>query len=314
MDDSDPLYSIGDLARRTGLTVKTVRFYSDRGIVTPAGRTAAGYRRYDADAAARLDLVRTLRDLGVDLATIRRVVEREVSLAQVAAEHAAAIDVQIRVLRMRQAVLATAAERGSGTEELTLVHQLARLSEDERSRLVKAFLDEVFHDFTADPRFAGAMRSLSAHLPDDAAPERLQAWVDLAELSEDPGFRAYMRQLVTDEATERERSGGTAGLRRDLAATVDALVAPAVAAGVEPGSPQAVPFVAALDAGCAAFLGPGATSARRTRLTSRASQLNDPRRERYTRLLAVVNGWPQPQSLAPVLDWTVRALAAAPAA
>lgn len=40
--DVDPLYSIGDLARRTGLTVKTIRFYSDRGIVAPAGRSPAG--------------------------------------------------------------------------------------------------------------------------------------------------------------------------------------------------------------------------------------------------------------------------------
>jgi len=33
--NGDTLYSIGELARRTGLTVKTIRFYSDRGIVAP---------------------------------------------------------------------------------------------------------------------------------------------------------------------------------------------------------------------------------------------------------------------------------------
>jgi hypothetical protein len=43
--DGDTLYSIGDLARRTGLTVKTIRFYSDSGIVAPTGRSPAGYRR-----------------------------------------------------------------------------------------------------------------------------------------------------------------------------------------------------------------------------------------------------------------------------
>jgi DNA-binding transcriptional MerR regulator len=68
----DTLYSIGDLARRTGLTVRTIRFYSDRGIVPPADRSPAGYCRYGIDAVARLDLVRTLRDLGVDLSTIRK--------------------------------------------------------------------------------------------------------------------------------------------------------------------------------------------------------------------------------------------------
>ena len=70
-------YSIGELARLTGLSVRTVRFYSDSGVVPPAGRTEAGYRLYDAEALARLELVRTLRELGVDLATIRRVLARE---------------------------------------------------------------------------------------------------------------------------------------------------------------------------------------------------------------------------------------------
>ena len=72
--------TIGELARRTGLTVKTVRFYADRGIVPPSGRSPAGHRHYDAAAVARLELVRTLRELGLDLATIRRVVDREASL------------------------------------------------------------------------------------------------------------------------------------------------------------------------------------------------------------------------------------------
>jgi DNA-binding transcriptional MerR regulator len=66
----DTLYSIGDLARRTGLSVRTIRFYSDRGVLPPTSRSPAGYRRYDLDALARPDLVRTLRDLGVDLAAI----------------------------------------------------------------------------------------------------------------------------------------------------------------------------------------------------------------------------------------------------
>jgi hypothetical protein len=37
---------------------------------------------------------------------------------------------------------------------------------------------------------------------------------------------------------------------------------------------------------------------------------NDPRRERYLQLLAVINSWPAPESLAPVLDWFVQALRA----
>lgn len=82
--DGDTLYSIGELARRTGLTVKKIRFSSDRGIVAPAHRTPAGYRRYGPDAVARLALVRTLRELGLGLDVIRHVTDRKRTLSQVA--------------------------------------------------------------------------------------------------------------------------------------------------------------------------------------------------------------------------------------
>jgi DNA-binding transcriptional MerR regulator len=68
--------------------------------VAPAGRTDAGYRLYDEASVGRLELVRTLRALDVDLPTTRRVLAREVTLAEVAATHAAALDGQIRVLRL----------------------------------------------------------------------------------------------------------------------------------------------------------------------------------------------------------------------
>ena len=52
MHDGD-LIPIGELARRTGLTVRTPRLYADSGLVAPAARSDAGYRFYDAAAAAR---------------------------------------------------------------------------------------------------------------------------------------------------------------------------------------------------------------------------------------------------------------------
>jgi DNA-binding transcriptional MerR regulator len=48
--------SIGELARLTGLSVRTIRFYSDSGVVPTAGRTSGGYRTYDVTALARLKL------------------------------------------------------------------------------------------------------------------------------------------------------------------------------------------------------------------------------------------------------------------
>ncbi|GAA2685808.1 MerR family transcriptional regulator [Streptomyces aculeolatus] len=305
--DGDTLYSIGELARRTGLTVKTIRFYSDRGIVAPTDRSPAGYRLYSIDAVARLDLVRTLRELGLDLPTIRKVVDRELSLPEVAAAHAEALAVQIRVLRLRRAVLTAVAERGSTPEETELMHRLAQLSEDERRRLIGDFLDAVFGGLDAAPAFAGVMRSMTPELPDDPEAEQVQAWVELAEMSLDPDFRTMVRRMTEDQAAEQARSGMT-GPRRDIAAAVRDQAGPALTAGIDPASPQADPIVAEFTAYYAHLLGRPDDVELRRRLATRLESVNDPRRERYLQLLAVVNGWPAPESLAPVFDWSVQAL------
>jgi len=188
--DGDTLYSIGDLARRTGLSVRTIRFYSDCGVLPPTSRSSAGYRRYDLDALARLDLVRTLRELDVDLATIRRVLDREVSIAEVAAVHAEALDVQIRTLRLRRAVLRAVAKRGSSPQEMELMHKLVKLSDAERRRIIHQFIDDAFGDLDANPDFVAMMRSAMPELPEDPSPEQVDAWVELAELVQDCGSSA----------------------------------------------------------------------------------------------------------------------------
>lgn len=307
--DGDTLYSIGELARRTGLTVKTIRFYSDRGIVTPTDRSPAGYRLYDTGAVARLDLVRTLRDLGVDLTTIRRVVDRELSLPEVAAAHADAVAVQIRVLRLRHAVLTAVAERGLTAEEVDLMHKLAQLSEDERRCLIGDFLDAVFGGLGPEPVFAGIRRSMTPEMPDNPEAEQVRAWVEWAELAADPDFRAGVRRMAEDHAAE-QAPGGTVGVRRDLGAVVRDRVGPALAAGVDPASHQAEPVVAALAAHYGHVLGRPDDAGLRRLLLARLECVSDPRRERYVQLLAVINGWPAPESVLPAFDWSVRAVRA----
>ncbi|SEG89310.1 DNA-binding transcriptional regulator, MerR family [Actinacidiphila yanglinensis] len=316
-------HSIGDLARRTGLTVKAVRYYSERGLLPVAGRTPAGHRRYDGTALARLRLLRTLRELGVDLATARRVLDRELSLPEVARAHADALAVQIRLLRVRHAVLTVAAERAATPEEMELVHRLATLSAAERDALIADFLDAVFDGPDTDPAFTGVRRSLTPELPDPADPVRVQAWVELAELTQDPGFRASVRQTATVWAAGRERAREGAGAvpGRDLFVAVQRYAAPELAAGTAPTAAEAAPAVAALVAACAGAVeagsgaAPGAvtgtgTGSPRDALLGRLRAANDPRRDRYLHLLAVVNEWPPQPPLSPVLDWAERAVTA----
>src|SRR3954454_12365412 len=119
-----PTYTIGQLAALAGLPVKTIRFYSDSGVL-PASRSPPGHRRYAEDALARLHLVRSLRDLDLDLPTIKHVLEGRRDLSGVLAAHVAALETRIQALR-RQVVVLRAVAGHPDEAARRRVHQLWR--------------------------------------------------------------------------------------------------------------------------------------------------------------------------------------------
>ncbi len=67
---------IGELAHRTGLTVRALRHYDDIGLLTPSARSDAGYRLYDSGDVARLYRIQALRRLDLSLADIRDLLDQ----------------------------------------------------------------------------------------------------------------------------------------------------------------------------------------------------------------------------------------------
>ncbi|MDZ7711302.1 MAG: helix-turn-helix domain-containing protein [Roseovarius sp.] len=67
--------SIGDLARRTGVKVPTIRYYEARGLLDAPQRSAGNQRRYDGGALERLGFIRHARDLGFSLDAIAQLIE-----------------------------------------------------------------------------------------------------------------------------------------------------------------------------------------------------------------------------------------------
>jgi MerR family Zn(II)-responsive transcriptional regulator of zntA len=65
------ILTTGDLARTTGETVRTVRFYEEQGLLHPATVSDGGHRRYDGNALERLQLILDLRELGLSIPDIR---------------------------------------------------------------------------------------------------------------------------------------------------------------------------------------------------------------------------------------------------
>jgi hypothetical protein len=147
--------------------------------------------------------------------------------------------------------------------------------------------------------------------------------VELAELSLDPDFRTTLRQLadeqrrlaedqrrLTGDRTGEPADDGPVPPRPDVVAVARDAVGAAVASGLTPESPRADCVVATLTARCALADGGAHDDDAEVRrwLLERLETAIDPRRDRYLQLLALINGWPAPEPLAPLLTWTVKAL------
>lgn len=63
-------YSVGEVARLAGVTVRTLHHYDEIGLLSPSGRTAAGYRRYAGADLERLHQILSYRELGFPLEEI----------------------------------------------------------------------------------------------------------------------------------------------------------------------------------------------------------------------------------------------------
>ncbi|MGW1065612.1 MerR family transcriptional regulator [Streptomyces aureus] len=246
IDDGTGFLTIGELSRSTGLSVRTIRYWSDEGALPPAGRSAGGYRLYDAASVARLELIRTLRELGLGLDDVRRVLGGETTVAEVAAAHVAALDAQIRSLKVTRAVLSTVARRGSSAQETTLMNKLARLSAAERGRIIDDFMEETFGGLdTADPDIRTRLRFDLGDLPDDPTPEQVDAWVELAELIQDRGFRARMRETIEFNAAGRGPDAAP-GTSVWFMSRLVHLAGEALERGVDPEGPEADAVLAEL--------------------------------------------------------------------
>lgn len=299
IDDGTGLFTIGELATATGLTVRTIRYWSDEGVLSPVTRSTGGYRLYDAECVARLELIRTLRELGLGLGDVRKVLAGETTVAEVAAAHVVALDAQIRSLKVTRAVLSTVARRGSTAEETTFMNKLARLSAAERKRIMEEFVDELFHGIDyVDPGIEERMRSISVGLPDDPTPEQVDAWVELAEMVQDPEFRAQMRNVFEFNSADYDR-GAAAGRATWFPMRLLQLGADARKRGIAPESPEAEAIVREV-------LGGGDL----TVVLERMEAASNDRLARYRELLSTVKGAGPAAAHREEFAWVVAALRA----
>lgn len=105
---SEAYLQIGEVAERTGVTQRTLRFYEEKGLLKPPSRLEGGFRLYSEDDVQRVEQIRRLQTLlGFTLADIKEMVEAEEVKTQLRAEYRKDAEISERRAKITRAIEVT---------------------------------------------------------------------------------------------------------------------------------------------------------------------------------------------------------------
>ena len=137
---NDRTWRVGDVAVATGLTVRALHHYDQIGLVVPSERTATGHRLYTDADLRRLYLVTALRQLGLSLEQVGKVLAADVPVRDVIDEQLEQVDRQIRTAKRLREQLLAAREAGSADTGPGLM-AVIKLAQDMRGYLSDEQID-----------------------------------------------------------------------------------------------------------------------------------------------------------------------------
>jgi DNA-binding transcriptional MerR regulator len=101
----EPYLQIGEVADRTGVTQRTLRFYEERGLLKPPSRMEGGFRLYSEEDVARVEQIKKLQNLlSLSLAEIKEMVEAEEVKTELRATYRPDLDWEERLRRITKAI------------------------------------------------------------------------------------------------------------------------------------------------------------------------------------------------------------------
>lgn len=279
------LLSIGQVAKRTGIRVKTLRFYADEGIVPPSERSASGYRLYAEADVQRLELVRTLREAGLGLPAIRSVLARNLSLAAALRLRLEAIEVHIGSLRQVAAALRFALRSESTELDIRRLNAVTHLSHLERKALIEGFYQRMADGLPLEPEMREKVLANVPRLPDDPSPQQLDAWVELSALVADATFGEFLRSNALEVSRRNISLSGLERLNLEIAEAATS----AQAQGLNAASDATRALVERYLAGLANLAGRAPDDPEFRRGVRARFDRQDPRATRYWQLLGILN-------------------------
>jgi DNA-binding transcriptional MerR regulator len=122
---------IGEVAERTGVTQRTLRFYEEKGLLRPPSRMEGGFRLYSEDDVKRVKHIRRLQDLlGVSLAEIKEMVDADQVLRELRAQFDPSAAIADKRRQLNRATEVTEAQYGIVKQKIEQMRQMeAQLGE-----------------------------------------------------------------------------------------------------------------------------------------------------------------------------------------
>jgi len=220
------MLKVGELASRSGLTVRTLHHYDSIGLLMPSARSDAGYRLYNRNDIARLHQIQALRRFGMALADIAAFLDSpDASPAAIIGRQIAALDRQIAdaaILRAQLAQMQQQLQRGEEPElsawlntlELMNMHD-KYFTKEEQQRM------PILNRGAEWSARAAELRQMveSGIAPASPAAQALAArWMAALQhdTGNDPALAARLDEMWSNEQAVREHSGITAEMRQFL--------------------------------------------------------------------------------------------------
>ncbi len=193
------LLKVGELAGRTGVTVRTLHHYDSLDLLKPSARSDAGYRLYNRQDVERLHQIQALRALGLSLADIGALLNRrEVSLPGLIERQLHQLDRQMHRLQQLRSRLQRLQAHCSRGEEPALADLLDTLG------LMTMYENHFSPDELANLPFAQRLDAGTSAWP--ALSAQVKALMDAGVPADDPQARQlarqWMAQLEQDTATD----------------------------------------------------------------------------------------------------------------
>ncbi|HYW13541.1 MAG TPA: MerR family transcriptional regulator, partial [Longimicrobium sp.] len=205
-------WKVGELAKRTGTTVRTLHHYDEIGLLTPSQRTAAGHRLYTVGDVARLQQVASLRSLGFPLDEIRDVLNQErLSPLDIVRMHADRMRQQVRS-QQRLVERLDALAAGLGEAEHVSAEQL--IATIEEINMFDKYYSPEQMDYLAQRREqVGEARITEVEAEWPRLMAEVQAELDRGTDPCDPRVQALATRW---KGLVEEFTGGNAGIRESL--------------------------------------------------------------------------------------------------